>query len=152
MRFPWKDSQHLISLIALVAVAVGAFVLLRAAVVPAGFGLYGHYRAGAIDDNRVRTVKFAGAAECALCHDTEATAKQGGKHAGVSCEACHGPQARHAASEGKEKPAKPNVTSLCLNCHEKDAAKPVKFPQVTPAEHNAGMTCNDCHQPHQPKL
>ena len=33
---------------------LGLFVALRAAVVPEGFGKYGHYRAGALEDNQKR--------------------------------------------------------------------------------------------------
>lgn len=152
MRVTFQDGKHLISLVVLFATAVGVFVILRAAVVPEGFGKYGHYRAGAIDDNRARPVNFAGQAECASCHDSQLQVRNGGRHKGISCEACHGPQAKHAASGGDNKPAKPNVLTLCLNCHEKDAAKPVALPQVDKAEHYNGTTCSDCHLPHNPKM
>ena len=152
MRVSFQDARHLISLVGLFAAAVGVFVILRAAVVPEGIGKYGHYRAGAIDDNRARAVKFAGQAECVYCHDSQLQARNGGRHKGISCEACHGPQARHVASDGKEKPAKPDVIPLCLNCHEKDAAKPAFLPQVVKADHYTGTTCSDCHQPHNPKM
>ncbi len=152
MRFSFKDAQHLLSLVGLLAIAIGAFVILRSAVVPTGFGIYGHYRAGAIEDNRNRAVTFAGQADCVGCHDKEAELRGAGKHANVSCEGCHGPQAKHAADFEKAKPVKPQVNPLCLNCHEKDAAKPGKFPQIVFAEHSAGSQCNDCHQPHQPKI
>lgn len=152
MRFPWKDARHLVSLLVLLGVAIGLFVLLRAAVVPAGFGRYGHYRAGAIDDNRARALAFAGQGECVYCHDTQVEARQAGKHRIVSCEACHGPQAKHAASDGKLKPVRPEINALCLNCHEKDSAKTAAFPQVARADHYADSKCNDCHQPHKPKM
>lgn len=152
MRISFQDARHLISLVVALVGAVGAFVLVRAAVVPAGWGQYGHYRGGAIEDNRTRPVAFAGQAECVLCHDGQAEERKTGKHAKINCEACHGPQAKHVASEGKEKPAKLEVKALCLNCHEKDSAKPVGFPQVAPVDHYPGTPCNDCHKPHQPAM
>ncbi len=152
MRFSFRDARHLLSLGVLLVVAIGLFVLLRAAVVPAGFGVYGHYRAGAIDDNRAHAISFAGQAECLYCHDTQVEARQGGRHRNISCEACHGPQAKHAVSEGKEKPVHREITALCFSCHEKDAAKAAVYPQVVRAEHYSGVKCNDCHQPHKPKM
>ena len=152
MRVSFRDAKHLISLVVLFVTALGVFAMLRKAVVPEGFGLYGHYRAGAIDANRARPVKFAGHEECVGCHDKQDTEKAAGQHAKINCEACHGPQAAHAADFEKTKPAKLNVRELCLNCHTKDAAKPALVPQVVDAEHSNGMACNDCHQPHQPKM
>lgn len=144
MRFSWKDAQHLPALVVFLLGAFGVFVLLRAEEVPKEFGENGHTQA--------RRADFAGQAECASCHDEQLKARNGGPHKAIVCETCHGPQAKHIASGGKEKPAKPNVLTLCLNCHEKDAAKPGSLPQVVRAEHYAGTTCNDCHQPHQPKM
>ena len=89
---------------------------------------------------------------CARCHDSQLAARNAGGHKAIACETCHGPQASHVASDGKEKPAKPNVIPLCLNCHEKDAAKPAGRPQVDKAEHYNGTTCSDCHLPHAPKM
>lgn len=152
MRFSFKDAKHLISLLVLFVLALGLFAAIRKAVVPAGFGVYGHYRAGAIDANREHAVSFAGQAECVGCHDKEADQRNSGRHAKISCEACHGPQAKHAADFEKTKPVMPKVNPLCLNCHAKDAAKPAFLPQVVDAEHSNGMQCNDCHQPHQPKM
>ena len=152
MRFSFEDSKHLVSLLVLLVFAIGAFVLLRAAVVPQGFGQYGHYRGGAIADNRARAASYSGQSDCLICHDPEATERNAGRHKTISCEACHGPQATHVATDGKVKPPKPDVKSLCRNCQEKDAARPAWLPQVVLADHNAGMVCNECHQPHQPKM
>lgn len=152
MRPSFKDVQHLFSLIVLLLVAISLFVALRAAVVPAGFGKYGHYRAGAIEDNRKHSISFAGQDQCVACHDTQAALRKSGRHANVSCEACHGAQAAHIEDVGNVKPARPDVMPLCLSCHEQDAAKNAKLPQVVRSEHMGGAVCNDCHKPHQPKL
>ncbi len=146
------EGRHLILLAAVFFAAITAFLLLRRAVVPEGFGLYGHYRAGALDDNRLRPLAFAGQSECATCHDDVVTARSAGRHKGVSCEACHGPQARHAANPDAVLPPKVGSIALCAGCHQRDSAKPLWFPQVVPAEHSGGEACGSCHQPHSPKL
>jgi len=148
----WRHARHLIVLALVVAAGLGAFLILRGAVVPAGFGKLGHYRAGAIDDNRRRPVSFAGQATCADCHDKQVEARSKGKHRIVSCEACHGPQARHADDPEKLKPVLPDTAILCRRCHEKDPAKPAHFPQVASTDHSGGAACNACHQPHAPKM
>ena len=89
---------------------------------------------------------------CARCHASQLAVRNAGSHKAINCETCHGPQAKHAASEGKEKPAKPDVIPLCLNCHEKGDSKPAGRPQVDKAEHYNGTTCSDCHLPHAPKM
>lgn len=147
-----RESSHLLRLFVVLAGAVGLFLIVRASVVPEGFGKYGHYRAGALDDNRNHPLVHAGQAQCVLCHEDQANARKQGKHAGVACEACHGPLALHAEDPDKNKPAKPAATALCISCHEKDAAKPKWFKQVASKEHSQGMDCNACHQPHKPKL
>jgi len=124
---------------------------IRGAVVPKGFGKYGHYRAGALDTIRGRPVSYAGQDTCIACHEDQDKARQSGKHAHVACEACHGPQAQHA-SDPSQKPKLPDVADLCHRCHEKDPAKPAAFPQVVTAEHSGGVLCNTCHQPHNPHI
>lgn len=127
-------------------------MVIRSAVVPKGFGQYGHYRAGALDLIRQKPVAYAGQQECVLCHDAEAATRAAGKHAHVACEACHGALAKHAGDPSAMVPKLPDVANLCRRCHEKDAAKPKWFPQVVTAEHSGGMSCKDCHQPHNPHI
>jgi len=152
MRHLLRDSGHLIRPAIVLLAGLGLFMAIRSAVVPKGFGQYGHYRAGALDMIRQRPVFYAGQQECVLCHDAEATARAAGKHARVACEACHGALAKHADDPGSLTPKLPDVANLCRRCHEKDPAKPKWFPQVVTAEHSGGMACKDCHQPHNPKL
>ena len=47
-------------LAAVFAVAIVALVTVRAVLVPATFGKYGHYRAAAVDSIAARPVKFGG--------------------------------------------------------------------------------------------
>lgn len=148
----FRDSAHLIRPALVLLAGLGLFLMVRAAVVPKSFGKYGHYRAAALDMIRAHKISYAGQDTCVLCHDDEAKARAAGRHAHVSCEACHGPQAQHANDPSAVKPKLPDVANLCRRCHEKDAAKPQGFPQVVTAEHSQGMLCNACHQPHNPHL
>jgi hypothetical protein len=148
-----KEAAHLIRLAALFAAGLILFLVVRAQVVPEGFGKYGHYRAGALEDARARRIIFAGRETCATCHDEVATTLSSAKHSGVGCESCHGPQARHAEADDPAslKPPLPDSQTLCAQCHEASSAKPKWFPQVVSKEHSGGDPCKTCHRPHAPK-
>jgi hypothetical protein len=146
----FKDKMHLVRLAGLFAAGLLLFVLARAIFVPKGFGLYGHYRAGALADNRSRPVSFAGRAVCGECHTDKKEELASGKHAGIGCEACHGALARHADNPGEMKPEKPEPKTLCVKCHLANVAKPGKFPQIDPKTHFDGGDCHGCHASHAP--
>ncbi|SPE43363.1 Cytochrome c family protein [Candidatus Sulfopaludibacter sp. SbA3] len=148
----FRDSGHLIRPAVVLLLGLGLFLAIRAAVVPKGFGKYGHYRPQALDLIRSKPLVFAGQDMCLMCHEDQGKARAAGKHAHVACEACHGPQADHANDPAAHKPVLPDVANLCRRCHEKDAAKPRGFPQVVTVEHSGGVLCNACHQPHNPHL
>lgn len=152
MRTTFRDAAHLIRPAVVLVIGLALFLVLRAAVIPPGFGKYGHYRPAYLEVARSKPIRYAGQDVCVACHDAEATMRAAGKHAKVSCEACHGPQAKHADDPTALKPTLPNVATLCARCHEKDPAKPKHFPQVVTAEHSGGAACNDCHKPHNPHL
>ena len=133
-------------------IGLGLFLAIRGAVIPKEFGKYGHYRPGALAATREHPISYAGQGTCVICHDEQAAVRAGGKHARVACEACHGPQAKHADDPSALKPKLPDVATLCVRCHEKDGAKPKAFPQVASAEHSGGMLCNTCHKPHNPHI
>ncbi len=147
-----RSTEHLLRVGILLILGVIAFLLIRRAVVPADFGKYGHFRAGALDEIAARPVKFAGREACEVCHSDQAEAKSKGPHARVGCEACHGPLANHAEDPSSIIPKLPDTAVLCARCHESNAGKPKSFPQVATAEHSAGLACNTCHKPHNPKL
>lgn len=152
MGVRWNDAAHLVRPAAVFVLGIAIFAVVRATVVPPGFGKYGHYRAAALEANRQHAVAFAGQTVCADCHPDELAARSAGLHRGVSCEACHGPAATHANDPEKAKPAKPKIVALCTRCHQADTAKPAWFKQVDPRKHYDGATCEGCHQPHSPKL
>ena len=147
-----KEAAHLIPLVLVCFAGLVVFFLLRQLLVPKTFGQYGHYRAAALKDIRSRPVSFAGQDTCVMCHDEVAATRAKGKHHGVSCEACHGPLAKHADDPDSVKPKHLAGTGLCQRCHQEDKAKPANFPQVAPAEHSGGAECLSCHQPHSPQM
>lgn len=142
--------EHLFRVAALFAAGVLAFLALQALLVPKGFGAYGHYRAGALDDNRSRPLVHAGRTACVDCHADVWDLLQKGKHAQVHCEACHGPLARHAEDPSVGKAVKPDPKALCAHCHQQSVARPEKFPQVDAASHSGGESCTTCHKAHDP--
>ena len=128
-------------------------MVIRGAVVPKGFGQYGHYRPGALaaDPAASRCLRRA--------RHLRAVPRRPGQ----------GPRRRQArprrlrdlprsAGQACRRPGgvKPKLPDgrrpSARRCHEKDAAKPKTFPQVVTAEHSGGMACNDCHKPHNPHL
>lgn len=147
-----KESEHLVRLVLVLVLGLLAFLVIRRAVIPAGFGQFGHYRPGTLKDVRARPIAYAGHELCESCHDTIAAKKAATRHGKISCEACHGALAKHAEDPVSLKPAKPNPATLCAGCHEADSAKPKSFPQVTSKEHSQGQSCGVCHDPHSPKL
>jgi hypothetical protein len=136
---------------ALLAFGFLGFLIARHFLVPADFGVYGFYRAGALDDARARPVSFAGRETCAVCHGEVVESQKGSRHANVGCEACHGPLAKHASGDLDPKPKIAAPDTLCLTCHVKMAGKYAAFPQIDPAAHY-GETCTACHQPHHPAI
>ncbi|HEY3381951.1 MAG TPA: multiheme c-type cytochrome [Vicinamibacterales bacterium] len=147
-----KDKEHLARMALLFAVGITAFLLLRWLLVPPGFGLYGHYRAGALDDNRARPLHFAGRAACEDCHTDVVEARKGSRHARIGCEACHGASMAHVQAGGERKPVRPDPRAVCLRCHQAGAWKPKTFPQIVVADHAAEGPCTACHKAHAPKI
>ena len=152
MRQLMKEGRHLFRAALLFVAGIAAFLVIRGFMVPKDFGVLGHYRLGALADAAARPVSFAGRAACEECHSDVVDARKGSKHAGVNCEACHGPLAAHAADPTTAKPALPDSKTICLVCHLTNVARPAKFPQVDPKDHGDGGACGSCHKPHHPEL
>jgi uncharacterized CHY-type Zn-finger protein len=148
----FKDIEHLIRLAVVMAIALTAFMILRAAVVPRSFGQYGYYRGLALAEIASRPIAFAGHVNCETCHSDVVAVKNEGKHAGVNCEVCHGALAKHAEDPGTVQPPKLDTAVLCVRCHEVNGARPRDFPQIVAKEHSTGLPCETCHQPHSPVI
>ncbi|HUL73999.1 MAG TPA: cytochrome c3 family protein [Vicinamibacterales bacterium] len=143
---------HIVRMAGLFAAGFLVFLFIRWALIPADFGVYGFYRAGALDDARARPASYVGESTCLDCHGQIGDERQGSKHAQVHCEACHGPLAKHASGDFEIKPRALNPRTLCLTCHTQLAGKPADFPQIDPADHGGDGACTECHKPHHPKI
>jgi hypothetical protein len=152
VRQKFKDSEHLLRLAGLFAAGVLFFFIARAALIPEGFGEFGHYRPGSLQDNRNHQLLFAGSAACAECHDDALQTLSAAGHAVVRCEACHGPLQSHASDPATAAAKRPDPLVLCAACHEKNVAKPLQFPQVDIQEHASGASCIECHEAHNPGM
>jgi hypothetical protein len=147
-----KDFEHLVRMALLFAVGIIVFLIGRTLLVPEDFGVYGHYRAGALADNRAYEIKYAGQVLCVECHGDKQDERKDSKHAKISCETCHGPLARHATGAEETKPARPDGRGTCVGCHLKRHARPRDFPQIVLADHAGDGPCIECHTPHAPKI
>jgi predicted CXXCH cytochrome family protein len=148
----FRHGGHLVRVAGLFLAGVLVFLVLQALLVPKGFGLYGHYRAGALEENRARPIKFAGREACVECHSDVPDAMTGGRHAAIRCEACHGPLAGHAGDPTEQKAVRPDSKVLCARCHAASVARPARFPQVEVADHAGGEACTTCHAAHKPGM
>jgi hypothetical protein len=148
----FRHYEHVLRMAGVFAFGLLAFIVIRWAMIPADFGVYGFYRAGALADIRARPPLYAGQTVCIDCHGEVNDSRQGSKHAQINCEACHGPLARHASGDFEIKPKALNPRLLCLQCHTKVAGKPDFFPQIVPEDHGGDVACTTCHKPHHPKI
>lgn len=147
-----SNYAHLFRMAVLFLAGIVLFLVGRSWFVPADFGVYGHYRAGALEEAKARTVAFAGQAACVECHGDIGDLRKTARHAAVSCEACHGPLAAHARGDEPLKPAHPDGVKTCVGCHLKSRSKPPAFPQIEVADHAGDNRCIECHNPHAPKI
>jgi hypothetical protein len=148
----FRDKGHLVRMGGLLAAGVLVFLFVRAIAVPPGFGKYGHFRAGALDDLASLSPVYAGHQACEECHADVVEARQGSKHAEIHCETCHGPAADHAADPSSRTPPLPDPRESCLKCHAASAARPARHPQIVPAEHAPEGPCTACHAHHHPEI
>ncbi|MBI3982604.1 MAG: hypothetical protein HY337_06810 [Gemmatimonadetes bacterium] len=132
-------------------VALGGLFVARGLLIPDTFGDRGHYRAAAVDSIAAQPVKFAGRAECAVCHDDVLKPHGAGNHRGVTCEVCHGPAQAHVLAPLEVKPSVVRKRELCTACHAFDPSRPLGFPQIDPVAHNPRAPCIGCHRPHTPE-
>lgn len=131
-------------------ILLGYFVV-RPALIPDSYGLYGRYRAAAVEELRHPEIRHVGNAACRECHDDKVETHAVGRHERVSCESCHRAGAAHVESWGEEPPFVPaaeNIRQFCGVCHHERIARPTGFPQVDITEHMDGLSCVECHDPH----
>ncbi|MFH1571488.1 MAG: multiheme c-type cytochrome [Gemmatimonadota bacterium] len=133
------------------AIAIAALVSARHFLTPPTFGQLGHFRAAAIDSVRALPIHYAGEQACVDCHDDKTETKAAGRHAGVSCEVCHGPAAAHTENPDAVVPPAPRKREGCPLCHAYNPSRPTGFPQIQVVSHNPAHPCMECHDPHAPE-
>ncbi len=136
-------------LVLVLLVFVGAFIPVRALLVPEDFGKYGHYRPAALEEAAALSIKYAGHGVCNDCHDDVVDTKYAGYHRDLACEICHGPAAEHTEDSDVLLQA-PRERGYCPLCHGYLASRPTGFPQILTASHNPLKPCIECHDPHDP--
>ena len=146
-----RHYDHVLRVLGLFAGGFTVFLIVRYLMIPADFGVYGFYRAGALDDARKQVPVHAGETICLDCHTDVGKVRQDSRHKAVRCEACHGPLAKHVADSTVKPPAL-NPRLVCLKCHTTQAGLPPGFPNISPSEHMGEGPCADCHKPHSPKI
>ncbi|MDD9302500.1 MAG: hypothetical protein HUK40_09200 [Desulfobacter sp.] len=136
--------------------------MFKSLLVPKSFGVYGPYRADAIDEETMMPIRHGTNASCYSCHGYEAKVHKAGLHKTISCEFCHGPYAGHV-KENKKTAALPvkkgkEIITLCLRCHNTEikarseqVIKTVAMPDHFKAQQvKLSHTCNQCHHVHAP--
>lgn len=149
---PLRIPRQIVGLAFLFALAIAALIVARIVLVPRSFGTYGHYRADAVDQIAAQRVNYAGYTACVDCHEDIYDQNQKSNHRGVSCEACHGPAAKHVEVPDEFVPPTPKQRGYCPLCHGYDPSRPTGFPQIVTELHNPGKPCTACHNPHDPLL
>lgn len=152
MKLRFEDIEHLLRLVAILAAGVILFAVIRTALVPEDFGILGHYRAGAVEANRIAPIVYAGQQACADCHADVVETRAAARHAPVACESCHGPAAAHASAPDTAKPVLPDGRELCVRCHAANTGKPARYPTVDVEAHAGDERCVTCHRPHDPRI
>ena len=139
------------TLLPLFAVFILLFLVARHFLIPESFGKIGYYRADTIDEIGAIPGKYAGKAVCIDCHTIEAELIASDMHSGLSCEGCHGPNAKHADDpDNKELILKDGSRISCGRCHSLNAARKIEIiNQVDLIQHHPEReSCIDCHNPH----
>jgi hypothetical protein len=147
-----RDYQHVLRIAGLFVLAIAGFLAWRSWMVADDFGVYGHYRAGAIADAAAITPVYAGQATCVVCHEEAQQVRASGRHAQIACEACHGPLGTHARGETDVAPIRPSSRGVCITCHASRLGLPKSFPRVVVNDHSEAGPCTECHKSHAPGI
>lgn len=139
---PYKDIQHIVRIIVLLAGAAAVAFFVRSLFIPPTFGEFGTYRGASVREIMDQPVKYQGVENCRSCHEKEWGEWHDAKHKSVACESCHGPGLEHSNPDvepppkilgSKELMAKSH--DLCLSCHSRSPGRRPSFPQVDVVNH-----------------
>ena len=151
MKAP-RIPKQILGLAFIFAIVIAALFVARMLFIPPSFGKYGHYRADAVNEIVAQEINYAGYQACMECHDEIYKPKERSYHKSVSCEACHGPAAKHVEAPDEFVPGAPRERGYCPLCHDYNPSRPTGFPQIITELHNPGKACMTCHNPHNPVL
>ncbi len=159
-----KHCNHIIRFIVVfIFIGIGFFAV-RSYLVPDSFGIYGSYSYGfhrGDSDAEQASIPalYQESESCKECHEAVYRTWSNGGHAGVTCEACHGPWQAHNENT-LDTVVKDTSVEGCMVCHVTLQARPAGFPQIDDfASHvkeqgeevQQDMDCTFCHEPHEPK-
>ena len=157
-----KHTLRIILVVLSVVVMAGGGLLVKAQLIPKSFGLYGAYRADAIEEEAQRVLRHGTNSSCFGCHPYESKLHLKGDHKTISCEFCHSTYSDHVSNGKKiaDLPVKKGdeITNLCLRCHNTEikARSTIVIKTVGMPDHlkdqNVKLThtCNQCHHVHSP--
>lgn len=132
-------------------VFVGIFILIQRYLTPDSFGKYGHYRANAIEDNKISTSYYKGEEKCTSCHQEAFDLKDSDLHAEIKCESCHIPKIDIFTDCEVMPPIVEGTNEFCAICHAVNPGRLKRgVPQLDFKEHKADRNCIECHNPHAP--
>lgn len=148
----WKRMPDQLKRVSIpIVIVIVAFVAARRLLVPSDFGIYGHYRASAVDEIASQEIKYIGHTVCIDCHDDVFEKVKMSYHRNVMCEVCHGPAAAHTEDPDGNQLQAPTQRGYCPLCHEYLPPRPTGFPQIVSDSHNPQKACIGCHDAHDPK-
>jgi hypothetical protein len=153
-----KDTKHIWRVFLLILLGIIVFAVGRILLVPKTFGLFGHFRASDVMEQRALEVKHQGPASCEPCHSDEHELWKMNSHKNIICEDCHAPYVTHVKNDEKYAEMEINRSyNFCLRCHQQLPARPADFPQIQVIEHLAQFqaalqdtVCFRCHSAHDP--
>jgi len=145
--------KQIVRLLIAFGIFIGLFLVARHFLVPDSFFELGHYRADAINDNKLQKVKYVSDSLCQTCHVREDSVKHAGAHQKISCQTCHGAGYKHVLNPKQDSMKKPHGRDFCAQCHNKLTARPAgTIKQVDVSKHNVKKECLSCHKPHDPSM
>lgn len=129
---------------------VSVFILIQRFLTPNSFGKYGHYRANAIEDNKIKTLYYKGEEACISCHQEVYNLMSEDVHYNIGCESCHVPKVDIYTECANNPPVIDGTLELCAQCHEPNLGGFKKIPQLVFEDHEDGRNCIECHNVHAP--
>lgn len=158
----FSAKSHLYRLGIVLVVFFGAAYFVIGWATPSSWNYQDWYRGDAIPEAEAQPLAYGGNESCKNCHEKADQTMRKKKHAGLSCESCHGALADHVKANKKFAKAKVDRSRWpCMNCHAEQINRPRGFPQFSKegalgkfVEKHKKMSdkarCVKCHDAHDP--